>query len=176
VADAALTTVPSPKSSATLTIVPSGSVDAAADAATASGAVPELGVTVSLATGGWFGAETVTLAVTEELKPPLSVTAAVTVYVPAAAYVCEAVAVVTTVPSPKLILRLTIVPSGSVDALVEADTAKGAVPVLGVTASLASGGWLGGGADDTVTAAVADELRPPLSVTVAVTVKVPAVE
>jgi len=55
----------------------------------------------------------------ESLSPPLSVTSSVTVYVSAAAYVCETLASVAVPPSPKVQLRLAIVPSESVDVSVK---------------------------------------------------------
>jgi hypothetical protein len=81
---AVLTTVPSPKLMVVLVIEPPvlGSVEPAVDALTASGAVPEVGVTVSFAVGGWSDAATVTVAVAVELRLLLSVAVAVTVYVP----------------------------------------------------------------------------------------------
>ena len=58
---------------------------------------------------------------------------------------CVALAVFAVVPSPKLMLALVIEPPalGSLDPAVEALTVRGAVPEVGVTASLATGGWLG---------------------------------
>jgi hypothetical protein len=84
-------------------------------------------------------------------------------------YECDAVTAFTTVPSPKLMLVLAIVPSGSLDAAAEAFTLRGAVPLDGVAVSLATGGWLTG-AVLTTTVAVADPLCPLLSVAVARTV------
>src|SRR5207302_207854 len=79
------TTVPSPKSMLEEAIVPSASVEAAVDEVTVTGAVPEAGVTLSAAMGGWFGAATLTVPVVVEVAPLLSVTLAVTVFVPAVA-------------------------------------------------------------------------------------------
>jgi len=62
--------------------VSSLSVDAVASAVTSSGAIPELGDTVSRATGA--GSLTVTRWVAFALPPAPSVTVTVTVYVPAA--------------------------------------------------------------------------------------------
>jgi hypothetical protein len=67
-------------------------------------------------------------------------------------------------------LVLTIVPSGSVDPAVEAVTVTGAVPDEDVTDSFAIGGWFGRGAAVTDTVVLVDDFKPPLSVTVAVTV------
>ena len=51
-----------------------------------------MGVTVKDAVGaGLAGGATVTLRVVVAVAPPLSVTVSVTVYVPAAAYVCDTV-------------------------------------------------------------------------------------
>jgi hypothetical protein len=68
--------------------------------------VPELGVTVRAGVGGVPAAGlTVTWLVALLLFPAVSVTVTVTVYVPAAEYVCEAVAPdcgpTTVDPSPK---------------------------------------------------------------------------
>src|SRR6266511_3115753 len=107
-------------------MLPSGSDDAEASAVTASGSVPDEGVTVSLATGGWFPAgDTVTVAEAVAIAPPLSVTGTLAVHVPAA----------------------------SLDAAAPAVTASGSVPDDGVTVSLATGGWFPAG--DTVTVAEA---------------------
>src|SRR6266542_2235383 len=156
-------------------MLPSGSDDAEASAVTASGAVPEDGVTVSLATGGWFAAgDTVTVAEAVAIAPPLSVTVTLAVQVPAA-YVWVAVAPgcgPTTVPSPKSNRYDAMLPSGSDDAEASAVTASGAVPDDGVTVSLATGGWFAAG--DTVTVADAVAIAPPLSVTVTLAVHVPA--
>jgi len=64
-------------------MVPSGSLDPAVEALTVSAAVPLLGVTLSLAIGGWFGAVTVTVKEAEALAPALSVTVAFTMNDPA---------------------------------------------------------------------------------------------
>ena len=90
-----------------------------------------------------------------------------------------AVAELTTVPSPKLMLVLAIEPPefGSLDPAVEALTDNGAVPEVGLTESCATGGWAGGGAAtaaEAVTVAVVVPVSPFVSVTVAVTVYVPA--
>ena len=66
--------------------MPSGSVEAAASKPTVSGASPEGGLAVKLATGGWLdggteGAETVTVEVAESVEPSISVTVRITVYV-----------------------------------------------------------------------------------------------
>ncbi len=68
--------------------MPSGSVEAAALKPTMSGASPEVGLAVKLATGGWLaggteGAETETVEVAVSVEPSLSVTVSVTVYVSA---------------------------------------------------------------------------------------------
>ena len=75
-----------------------------------------------------------------EVAPMLSVTFAVTVYVPPAAYVWDPVAPFTTVPSPKSIDMAATVPSVSVP-LAVAETTTGATPPLGVTTRLALGAW-----------------------------------
>ena len=82
--DCGPTTVPSPKSNRYDVMLPSGSEDAEASAVTASGAVPEDGVTVSRATGGWLAAVAVTTAEAEPVAPALSVTVTVQVQRPAA--------------------------------------------------------------------------------------------
>ena len=97
-----------------------------------------LGVAVMAAIGGWFVALTTSVSVLLALAPRLSVTVAVSVNVPATLYVCEAeVALTGALPSPKLIVLATIVPSTSVDPAVEAvivtggakGPVKGAAPV-----------------------------------------------
>src|SRR5580765_696368 len=77
-------TVPSPKSKRYDVIVPSGSDDAEASAVTASGAVPEGGVTVSAACGGWLGGDTATWVDAVALLSPSSITCTVAVQLPAA--------------------------------------------------------------------------------------------
>ena len=66
-------------------IEPSASLEPAVDAVTVTGATPEAGVTESAATGGWFGAATLTVPLVVEVAPLLSVIVAVTVFVPAVA-------------------------------------------------------------------------------------------
>src|SRR3954462_10567967 len=56
------------------------------------------------------------------VSPPLSFTVPFTVYVPPLLYGCDAVGPVAIVPSPKSIVELTIVPSESVEAAVDAVT------------------------------------------------------
>src|SRR6266536_2239847 len=56
-------------------MVPSGSEEPEALAVTESGAVPEDGVTVRLATGGWLAAVTVTVLEAVPVAPALAVTA-----------------------------------------------------------------------------------------------------
>jgi hypothetical protein len=90
------------------------------------------------------------------------------VYEPAAAYVCVTVTPLPDVPSPKFQLYATIDPSGSeeLDPLNATDTptvAAWSAPALAT-----------GGRFAIVAVAVALELRPPLSVTVSVTVYSPA--
>jgi hypothetical protein len=64
------------------------------------------------------------------VAPRLSVTVAVIVNVPAVLYVCDALGPLTAaLPSPKLMLLETILPSGSVDPAVEAVIVTGAVIV-----------------------------------------------
>src|SRR5205823_3709079 len=97
------TTVPSPKSNRYDVIVPSGSEEAEALAVTWSGAVPEDGVTVRRATGGWL---LVPLAATTAEVPgaaPVSVTVTLQVHCPArrSSDLVELDWGPTTVPSPK---------------------------------------------------------------------------
>jgi hypothetical protein len=66
------------------------------------------------------GTETVTDRVVVAVPPRLSVTVSVIVYVPAAAYVCDAVAPEPVVPSPKFQAYEAMLPSESVDALASA--------------------------------------------------------
>jgi hypothetical protein len=115
---------------------------------------------------GAVGAVTLTDVVADAESPPLSFTAPVTVNVPALLYVCVAVGPATTVPSPKSMVELAMVPSASFEFAVEAVTVIGAVPVAGVTEITAVGAWF----PATVTVAFALEVALPLSVTVAVTV------
>src|SRR5436309_14969757 len=120
--------------------VESVSVDVDASAVTASGDTPEVGLAVRRAVGGW--SPTVTRAVDVEAFPAVSLTVTVNVYVPAAPYVCPAVAVdcggdVDVVPSPQSQAYVAIgVASPSVDADASAVTASGAVPELGLTVTL----------------------------------------
>ncbi len=74
------------------------------------------------------------------------------------------------VPSPHAIKVETIVPSGSEDPAVDAVTVSGVVPLVGVTASFATGGWFVVVLVLTVTVCEAEFVSPPLSVTVPVTV------
>ena len=60
-------------------MVPSGSAEALPLNATTSGLVPDDGVTVKLAVGDTFGAETVMVLVAVPVAPLLSVTVSVTV-------------------------------------------------------------------------------------------------
>ena len=99
---------------------------------------------------GWSPLETTIAADLLAVAPRLSVTVPMIVYVPAALYVCEALEPLTgALPSPKLIVLETMLPSGSVDPAVEAVMLAGAVtdPVDGtfrqcvVMLSAAVGGW-----------------------------------
>src|SRR5881275_471213 len=118
--------------------VESVSVDVDASAVTASGDTPEVGLAVRRAVGGW--SPTVTRAVDVEAFPAVSLTVTVSVNVPAAPYVCPAVAVDCVgdvVPSPQSQAYVAIgVASPSVDADASAVTASGAVPELGLTVTL----------------------------------------
>ena len=58
---------------------------------------------------------TITVELVPDEAPRLSVTVAFTVYVPASLYWCDALTAVADVPSPKEMMVLAIVPSGSVD-------------------------------------------------------------
>jgi hypothetical protein len=113
--------------------------DPEASAVTASGAVPAEGVTVRVADGGVVA---VTGAVDVAVAPALSLTVTLTVYRPAAVYVCCAVAPgwgpTAAVPSPneKVYAEMG---TGSVEPEASALTASGAEPVLGVTVSTALG-------------------------------------
>jgi hypothetical protein len=146
---------------------PAADPDASAD--TCNGATPELGVTASFAVGG---AATVTCWVAMLVSPAVSVTVTVTVYVPAAEYVCEAVAPdcgpTTADPSPKSNLYEAIGSEAAVEADASTDTCNGAMPELGVTLRLAVGGI-----SLTVTCCVVVLLTPAESVTVIATVYVP---
>ena len=97
-----------------------------------------------------------------------------TVYVPAAAYVCACVTVVDVVlgvPSPQLHTRVNASPFGSAEPALEKvhtrATHDGGLTITG------TGGRLVGGST-IVTTRVAELKRPHPSVTVSVTVKVPA--
>src|ERR1051325_8211044 len=113
--------------------VESVSQDPDASALTASGAVPEVGPTVSEAVGALPA--TVEVAVAVLLWPAVSVTVSVTGYVPSAVYVCEAEGLAcgaTTVPSPKSKLYVAIgEQSVSEDAEPSAVTSSGALPLPG---------------------------------------------
>ena len=114
-----------------------------------------------------------TRAVDVEAFPAVSLTVTVSVYVPAAPYVCPAVAVDCVgdvVPSPQSQAYVAIgVASPSVDADASAVTASGAVPELGLTVTLALGGR-----SATVTAALVVEAFPAVSTTVTEALNVPA--
>src|ERR1051326_8985214 len=144
--DCGPTTVPSPKSNLYEVIVPSASEEAEPFAVTASGAVPDEGVTVSRATGGWFAVVplAVTTAEAVPVAPLSSVTVSRTVQVPAANVCCAVAAVCgpTTVPSPKSNCDAAPWPSASEAAEPSAVTVSGAVPDEGDPVSRATGGWL----------------------------------
>ena len=74
---------------------------------------------VKEAVGGVLGGNAVTLCDVELVAPPLSVTVRLTLYVPPAAYACTTFWLVDVVPSPKLQLQATTLPSGSVLVLVK---------------------------------------------------------
>src|SRR5512143_3110357 len=76
------------------------------------------------------------------LAPMLSVTVAVTRYVPAALYMCPAVGPAALPPSPKSITDDAMFPSPSLDPAVDAVTEAGTTAWAGLTVSAASGGWL----------------------------------
>src|SRR5262245_14877532 len=92
------------------------------------------------------------------VAPRLSVTVAVTVYVPAAVYWCDALEAVVVVPSPKAITALVIEPSGSVEpeevAVMEPPTRIDREE----RPSIAMGRWL-----VAVTLSDLEKLRPELS-------------
>ena len=92
-------------------------------------------------------------------------TVSVTVYVPAAAYVCGGFWSVDVPPSPKLQLFALIVPSRSVLVLV-----KSQVSPLQLDVKPATGGWL---PPLTVTSCATDPVALSLSVTVNVVMYVP---
>src|SRR5436190_405556 len=77
-------TVPSPKSNRYEAIEPSGSEEPDASAVTASGSVPDDGVTVSAALGGWLRRATATVTELVAVAPTLSVTWTLAVHVPPA--------------------------------------------------------------------------------------------
>jgi hypothetical protein len=140
VPDAAAVVLPSPQLMTVLAMVPSGSLEPVVEAETISGIAPLDGVTERTATGGTFAAFAVTVLVAVPVAPLLSVTVAVTVYVPAVVYVCEPDAAAVVVPSPQLMDVLAMVPSGSLEPVVEAETFNGTVPLVGVTERTATGG------------------------------------
>ncbi len=76
----------------------------------------EVNVGLVIVTNGGF---TTTVELMLDEAPILSVTVALTVYVPAALYWCDALTAETEDPSPKEMTVLAIVPSGSVE--LEAD-------------------------------------------------------
>ena len=85
--------------------MPSVSVEADPLKETASGAVPLVGVALATAVGGLLtittGAVTTTGVLAELVRPLLPVTVRVVVYVPAVMKVCDVLAPVAEVPSPK---------------------------------------------------------------------------
>ena len=147
------------------------SVDAEPSADTVSAGFASC-VTVSRAVGG-LSATTATLAVAAvEALPPVSVAIRVTVYVPAAAYVCwaavvGAVIVTAAVPSPKSTRQLAIgVRSESVEVDASARTVS-----AGVTSCETESRAFGGVSAITVMLVLAAvEALPPLSVAIRVTV------
>src|SRR5438128_47222 len=82
----------------------------------------------------------VTVVEAVEVAPRLSVTRAVTVYVPATEYWCVCVALLLTLPSPKSITVDAMLPSGSDDPTVVAVTCTPVYPLTGVTPSTTFGG------------------------------------
>ena len=88
-----------------------------------------------------LAAFTVTFVVVVALAWLLSVTVAVTVYVPAIVYVWPVLAVLTgALPSPKSIVIEAMLPPGAVEPAVFAEMASGAVPMSGATFKTARGG------------------------------------
>jgi len=87
-------------------MVPSVSVEAEPSKVTARGAIPLVAVAVATAVGGLLvvttGAVTTMGVLVELVRPLLSVTVRVVLYVPAAVNVCAALAPVAEEPSPKL--------------------------------------------------------------------------
>src|SRR6266699_6886783 len=73
-------------------------------------------------------ATTVTGCEVELLRPPLSVTLRLAVYVPPAAQVCAGFWVLAVAPSPKLQLHATTLPSGSLLVLVNAQASTSSDP------------------------------------------------
>src|SRR6185503_20579405 len=112
--------VPSPNSNRYDTTLPSASDDAEASRRTASGAVPDEGDAVSLATGAWLPGvdDTVTLAEAVAVAPWLSVTVTLAVHDPAAYvwFATEEDCGPTLVPSPNSNRYDTTLPSASDDA------------------------------------------------------------
>lgn len=97
---------PSPKVHDQVTIVPSGSLDWSVKSTMSA-----LADATKDAVGGWLGAGggIVTALVVLAVKPLESVTANVTLYVPAAEYVCVGLVAVDVPPSPNVQLREAIV-------------------------------------------------------------------
>src|SRR4051812_19032520 len=146
---------------------------------------PAAGATTNAAEGGL--ASTVTDAVASSVFPLASATVSVTVYVPAAPYVCDAVGLgggpsppSSTVWSPNDNVHDAIASSGSELAEPSNDTSSGTVPEDGETESDAASAGEGGGATRvdttpsngfgdaaaTVTVVVASPRSPAASVTV----------
>jgi hypothetical protein len=98
----------------------------------------------------------------------LSVTVSVTVYEPAAAYVCDGLCAVDVAPSPKVQLLLAIDPSGSLLVLENVQ-----LSALQLEVNAAVGDWF---AAVTVMLCDVELVAPWLSVTVSDTVYVPAAE
>jgi hypothetical protein len=129
--------VPSPQSITDPLILPPwfGSVEAEVEAVIVAGAVAVVAERVRAATGATAFAVTAAVAV---LVTPLVVTVEVTVYEPGTEYVWFALVPLTVVPSPKSIMLLEMVAAAPdsvplVVVVVEAETARGAFPVVGVT-------------------------------------------
>jgi hypothetical protein len=86
------------------------------------------------------GAVTVTLPVTPADAPSSSATVSVTLYVPAAAYVCNGPAMLDVPPSPNVQARVAIVPSVSVDVSVNVQVRSEQLLVKDAAGALFGGG------------------------------------
>src|SRR3990170_3085857 len=145
--------VPSPKSQAKATIVAS-SVEADPSNVNSVATAPEAGVTANAAVGGRFPTDTERVDVA--VAPSSSHTVRVTANVWRVAYACVTVVPESVAPSPKSQEVVTIVPSESVEVLVNVNVVA-SVPDAGVTVPEATGGAL------TVTVSVSAALAFPSS-------------